>query len=302
MHRAIVTGPTGVIGVALIEKLIREGIEVLAVCRCGSSRIINISRNNKVQVLECSIDKIKELPRLTNKNYDVFFHFAWEGTTAMARNNMYLQNQNVKYTLDAVEVACALGCHTFVGAGSQAEYGRVEGMLKSSTPCFPENGYGMAKLCAGQMSREYAHQLGLKHIWVRILSVYGPYDGEQTMVMSTIKNLQEGIVPKLTKGEQMWDYIYSCDAARAFYLLGEKGVDGKTYVLGSGQARPLAEYINEIREVVNPKADIALGTLPYGEKQVMYLVADISELEKDVSFEPSVNFKEGIKMIVSEVK
>lgn len=299
IERVIITGTTGAIGMALIQELIDNGVEVLLFCREDSKRNDQIPKHPLISIKYCALNQLEMAENDTGKEYDVFYHFAWDGTTGTSRNDLYLQNMNVKYALDAVKAAYRFGCRIFIGAGSQAEYGRVGGMLKPDTPCFPENGYGMAKLCAGQMSREYAHQLGLKHIWVRILSVYGPHDGEQTMVMSTIKKLQEGITPKFTKGEQVWDYIYSGDAARAFYLLGEKGVDGKTYVLGSGQARPLSEYINEIRKVVNPKANIELGPIPYGEKQVMHLVADISELKKDVSFEISVKFNEGIKMIIS---
>ena len=51
-----------------------------------------------------------------------------------------------------------LGCYKFIGAGSQAEYGRVEGKLTALTLTFPENGYGIAKLCAGQMSRILCEQ------------------------------------------------------------------------------------------------------------------------------------------------
>ena len=148
------------------------------------------------------------------------------------------------------------------------------------------------------MTREYAHQLGIKHIWTRILSIYGPNDGAQSMVMSTINKLKNGEVPQFTKGEQMWDYLYSGDAAEAFRLLGERGADGKIYVLGSGKARPLAEYIKEIRDIVKPNAEIALGALPYREKQVMHLQADITELQKDVGFYPQTEFSKGIRRLI----
>lgn len=134
---------------------------------------------------------------------------------------MYLQKRNVQYALDAVEVAKRFGCRKFIGAGSQAEYGRVEGILKNTSVC-PETGYDIAKLCAGQTTREYAHQLGLEHNWSRILSIYGPNDEAQSMVMSTINKLQKKEVPQFTKGEWTWDYLYSGDAARTFRLIGEK--------------------------------------------------------------------------------
>ena len=236
----------------------------------------------------------------TGKNYDVFYHFAWAGTTGAARNDMYLQNQNVRYALDAVAAAKRFGCQLFIGAGSQAEYGRVEGLLRPDTPTFPEMGYGIGKLCAGQMTREYAHQLGMEHIWVRILSVYGPNDGTQSMVMSTILKLKNGEVPEFTKGEQLWDYLYSGDAANAFRLLGEKGCDGKVYVLGSGKARPLAEYIKDIKNSVNAKAEIALGAIPYGKKQVMHLQADVTQLKQDTGWENITSFREGIRRIIEQ--
>lgn len=302
MRSAVISGATGAIGTALTKKLVDEGVEVLILSRQDSKRISNIIESPLVDVKYCALNKMSELVNDTNKEYDVFYHFAWAGAAGPGRNDMYMQNDNVKYALDAVNAAKKLGCKVFIGAGSQAEYGRVEGLLRPDTPVFPEMGYGYAKLCAGHMTRDYAHQLGLKHIWTRILSVYGQNDGAQSMVMSTINKLLNGEKPEFTKGEQMWDYLYSGDAANAFYLLGDKGIDGKVYVLGSGQARPLAEYIEIIRDAVNPDANIELGAVPYAPKQVMHLQADITELKKDTGFVPSIPFEEGISNVVRSLK
>lgn len=298
MKRAIITGATGAVGTALVQELIKNEIEILVFCRADSKRNNQIPEHPLVKKVFCSLDQLEKMENMTGKKYDVFYHLAWAGTTGKARDNLYLQNENVKYSLDAVGVAKKFGCDTFIGAGSQAEYGRMEGVLKPNLPTHPENGYGIGKLCAGHMTKEYAHQLGLKHIWVRILSIYGPNDGNQSMVMSTIRKLRKGEVPQFTKGEQMWDYLYSGDAAKAFYLLGERGKDGKIYVLGSGKARKLVEYIKDIREVISPDAKLDIGKIPYSEKQVMFLQADISDLENDVHFFPQMKFKNGIKQIV----
>lgn len=297
MKRIVINGPTGAIGTALINKCIEEEIEVLAICRKGSKRMENIPKSDFVTIIECNLEELLDLS-IANQ-YDVFYHFAWEGTFGDFRNDMYLQNRNVKYTLDAVQLAKRLGCHTFIGAGSQAEYGRAEGILHPSTPTFPENGYGVAKLCAGQMSRLLCQQLGMKHIWTRILSVYGPNDGEKTMVMSTIKQLFNGEVPKFTKGEQMWDYLYSGDAANAMYLIGESGHDGKVYCLGSGEVKPLYEYICIIRDLIDSNLKLNIGAIPYSHNQVMFLCADIDDLKADVGFSPSTRFDEGIRKIIN---
>lgn len=302
MKKAIITGPTGSIGIALINKLISENVEVVAVCRPGSARISRIPESDKVQIVECSLDEITNLIDMIDGGADVFYHFAWDGTFGNMRNDMRLQNNNVKYALDAVEVAKKLGCRKFIGAGSQAEYGRVTGVLRPDTPAFPENGYGIAKLCAGQMTRIMCEQLGIEHVWTRILSIYGPYDGENTMIMSVISKLLKGEKPSLTPGGQMWDYLYSKDVANAFYLLGEKGKSGSVYCIGSGEARPLKEYVEILRDTIDEKLELGFGDVPYGDKQVMHLCADISNLTEDTGFRPEVGFEDGIRETIEWVR
>jgi nucleoside-diphosphate-sugar epimerase len=304
MKKIVITGPTGAIGMALIRQCIEKKIYVWALCHKGSKRIFQIPQSEYVTVVEVDLSDLK-YTNINETNIDAFYHFAWAGTTGEARNDMPLQILNIQYSIDAVKLARKLGCKTFVGAGSQAEYGRVEGLLTAQTPAFPENGYGMAKLCAGQMTRQQCETLGIKHIWTRILSVYGPYDGENSMVTSTLRRLSKGEKASFTPGEQKWDYLYSEDAARAMLLLGEKGVNGKTYVLGSGHVEPLKEYIYKIQQAVKDKygksGEIGLGDMLYGERQVMYLGADISELKNDTGFEPNVMFEEGIRNTIDSM-
>ncbi len=303
MKTAIITGATGAIGIALIDKLYESGYKVYAVCRENPSRIEILKNQNKAIIIYCDISNLSSLTEFVTEKIDIFFHFAWENTFgAEARNNMYSQINNVKYTIDAVNVAKKLGCHTFIGAGSQAEYGRSNSDLTNTTPTFPENGYGMAKLCAGQMSKIEAEKFGLKHIWTRILSVYGPYDRENTFINSAIKTMLQGKVFSCTKCEQMWDYMYSKDIAMALYLLSKKGRHGFAYPLGSGKKQPLSEYIKIIRDYINPNLKIGFGDILYAEKQVMNLCADISDLQKDTSFMCDYSFEQGIKETIKWIK
>lgn len=302
MKRVIVTGATGVVGIALIQELVKHDILVTVVSRPNSERIKNIPMSSQVEVVECDLKELQKLSQLLTEKYDTFYHFAWNGTFGNARNDMQGQLKNIQYTLDAVELAAVLGCKTFIGAGSQAEYGRFEGKLNQTVPVFPENGYGIAKLCAGQMSRILCEQKGIKHIWTRILSVYGPYDGQDTMIMSAIRQLLCDEIPSFTKGEQEWDYLYSKDAGYAMYLLGEKGQSGKVYCIGSGKTRRISEYVECLRNTINPKLLLGLGDKSYDSKQVMYLCADISELTKDTGFIPKYEFEIGIKETIEWYK
>ncbi len=315
MKRAIVTGATGMIGTALIKELLRSNIEVTAIVRPDSDRaerlagevakLGDLQENFHMALLNLSDlgEDEAEIALRQGADEDVcdmFFHLGWEGTFGASRNDKELQDKNVKNTLDAVWLAYKLGASVFVGAGSQAEYGRVTDGTKlgALTPTHPENEYGRGKLKAGVDSRAVCKALGIRHIWCRILSVYGPGDGSRTMIMSGIYSLLKGERPKYTKGEQLWDYMYADDAARAMIKLAESGTDGGIYPLGSGSVRPLREYMEIIRDSIDENAELGIGEIEYAPGQVMYLCADISDLQRDTGFMASTPFEEGIQKTI----
>ena len=298
MKKAIITGPTGAVGVSLIQELIAHGIAVTAVCRPGSKRIGSVPKDPLVQIVECGVENLLSLKDQLPRDYDAFYHFAWDGTYGETRQDLHLQARNIIYTLDAVQLAHGLGCSVFVGAGSQSEFGHVAGVLHPDMPCNPDNGYGIAKLDAGRMSRLACKKLGIRHEWCRIVSLYGPYDGAYTMVMSGIYKMLAGERPQYTPGEQIWDYIYSKDAARAFRLVAEKGKDGAIYCFGTGKTRKLKDYIYAIRDAIDPSLEVGIGELEYYPNQVMHLEADISNLPEDTGFVPAYTFEEGIRETV----
>lgn len=300
--KAVVTGASSMIASALIRLLVDDGHEVYALCRPGSKKLDNIIKNERVHIVHSDISDITAAGQCIGCGCDAFFHFAWSGTAGAQRNDSSEQSKNIRFTLDAVELAHSLGCKVFVGAGSQAEYGRVDGRISPDTPTLPENAYGAAKLAAGQLSRIACTKHGIKHIWARILSVYGPGDNDFTITVSSLKKMLAGQTAQFTPAEQMWDFLYCDDAARAFYLMAESGKDGSVYVLGSGSARPLREYIEIMRSVSGTAGEVRVGALPYNDKQVMYLCADISALTADTGFAPQVSYKEGIRRTVDWLK
>lgn len=295
---AAITGATGMLGLVLIRLHLAAGMPVLALVRPGSPRASRLPVHPLVTVSECPLSALAAYDGAPPGKYGVFYHLAWEGTFGSGRDDARLQYANIGYTLDAAELAARLGCRAFVGAGSQAEYGRAEGALSPDTPARPETGYGIAKLAAGRLCALYCRRLGVRHVWARILSVYGPGDGENTLVMSVIHSLLRGERPACTAGEQLWDYLYCDDAARALMLMGERGRDGAVYPLGSGEAKPLAEYIRLMRDAVDPSLEVGLGELPYPPGQVMFLKADTAALFRDTGFKPAVSFEEGIRRTV----
>lgn len=161
LQKVILTGPTGAVGISLIQELVEHGIAVTAISRKNSKRLSSIPADPLVEIVECNADELESLSGVLPHNYDAFYHFAWDGTYGDSRQDLKRQANNILYTLDAARLAKELGCHVFIGAGSQSEFGHVEGVLHPDLPCNPDNGYGIAKLDAGRMSRLECRKLGI---------------------------------------------------------------------------------------------------------------------------------------------
>ena len=302
MRRVVITGPTGEIGIALIKRLIQEKIEILAICRPNSHRRGLLPDSPYIKVLERDLSELHTISE-TEEPYDVFYHFGWCASYGEERENLYLQNLNVKYELDAVELARKLGCKKFVGAGTQAEYGRKNSPLTPQTETCPETAYGIAKLCAGQLSRIACQRNEMTHVWVRVCSVYGFGDGPNTLITYIMNQLKAQKDIELTPCEQKWDYLYAKDAAEAFYRIGVKVEETKTYCLGSGEALPLYVYMRDVERLAREKgldSHIRIGAKPYGENQMMYLCAGISDLQEDIGVFPKTDFYQGLLEICEE--
>ena len=310
----MLTGATSMIGCALIKECIKHGVHVIALARTGSSKRSRLPDSPLLHLVECDLDQMKDVDATLVRaaigagaaavgtdtdpaisSIDCFYHFGWTFTDHEGRNDPEKQEMNIRYTLDAISLAKRCGCRKFVGAGSQAEYGRASVPLTAEVPCRPEVAYGVSKYAAGLLAAMKCRELGMQFNWVRILSVYGTNDSPATLIKTFIGKCKSGEPMDLGPCTHQWDYLFEDDAGAAFFLLGSRGVDGRTYCLGSGTSRPLKEYLEEIRELVNPSYTGAnYGAIPYNEKSVTYLKADISGLTADTGWQPSISFRDGI--------
>jgi nucleoside-diphosphate-sugar epimerase len=297
MRKIVISGATSMLGSALMRSAMEEGCEVLCIVRPDSTRLDNLPASGSIQVLYAGLPDYASLPA-QDKNYDIFFHLAWDKTFHASRDDIDAQLGNIHWTFDAVRLAKRLGCEVFIGAGSQAEYGIVHQALTPETPADPQSGYGIAKYAAGKLSRLLCEQLKMRFNWLRILSTFGPLDGAHTVIMYTLRELCAGNSPALTKCEQIWDYLYCDDAAQAFLAVGRSGVHGKSYPLGSGAPRRLDHYLTALQNIVAPGVNLGFGKKEYYPHQPMFLCADISELTADTGWKPRVLFEEGIRKIL----
>ena len=292
VNRVIITGATSMIGIALVEECLKNDIEVLAIIRRASQHVDRLPKSNLLTIRECNLDELESLYDI-EKSYDVFYHLAWDYTSKAFRDNSVLQEKNIKYILDAVELARRTGCFKFIGAGSQAEYGSVEHTISPDTAVCPDTAYGIAKYAAGKLSRKLCDSYHMIHVWARVFSVYGRNDNADTMLDYAIKQFLKGETAYFSAGTQLWDYLHENDAGRIFYLLGEKSEKSKVYCVASGASRPLRQFVSEMKKAFGKEAQCEFAE-EQPEVKTYGLQADITELVHDIGYVPQVTFAEGI--------
>lgn len=307
MKKVIVTGATSMLGAALVKRLLQsKSIEkIYAIVRpkqvgTNENKRQRLPADGRIQLIECDIKDYASLPSAIDSKCDVFYHMAWPRTATYEENisDILLKCDAMKCVVEAVNAAHALGCSKFVGAGSQSEYGVPEnGCYTSKMECRPVRIDGVLHLAAGQMAQMAAEQFKMTCVWMRIFSVYGVNDRKNSMVNSTIDKMMSGAHCAFTKSEQTWDYVYADDVADAFYLVGEKVRRHAVYNIAFGISRPLKEYIEIIRDVVAPDAELGFGEIKYPANPIMKMEVDVSELMKDTGWKPKIGFEQGIRQI-----
>ena len=243
--RAIVTGANGFVGSNVVKKLVDNNIEVLAIdLSFFPSRL---KTNKKIKLLELSIDSIAKLKdKIACNEYDLFYHFAWVGSAGPLRADESVQVRNAMWTIDCLRVAKELGCKKFICAGSIMEYEVINTVYSQETQPGINNLYSAGKVLAHQLAKPIANQLGIELIWAYITNAYGVGELSPRFINATLRKIIHNEKLEFTSGVQNYDFVYIDDVANAFYLLGLYGKANKGYMIGSGNAKPLKEFIVEM--------------------------------------------------------
>ena len=301
MKKAIITGADGFVGSNTVKCFLDNGVEVLAIDIVDEPRRLKPQNGLKYKCLD-----ISDMSLLANVayhgEYDTFVHFAWAGSAGPQRTDYNLQMQNALTTVECMKVAKQLGCERFVCAGSIMER-EVEAAIHTQGSR-PGMGYiyGMGKHIAHCMCKAVAANIGIDLLWPMITNAYGVGELSPRFVNTTLRKIINGEPLQFTAGTQNYDFVYVTDVARAFYAVAQYGVPFKEYIIGSGNARPLKEFILEMQQALAPDAVPQFGDVPFTGTNLSLSAFDTSEIEQDCSFEPEVGFVEGTRMTMEWLK
>lgn len=284
--RIVVTGASGFIGSHLCRDLVANGHEVAILSRSRDPRRIR-DLAGRITFIPGEFSCISACAdAIVAFGPEAVAHLGWQGVAGADRHSSG-QVDNIGWTVDLLESCHDAGARVFLGVGSQAEYGPKSEPISPDAVARPTTLYGEAKLATARISARLADQTGMRFVWMRVFSVFGPDDHPYWMLPSLIGALLRGERPALTGGDQLWDFLAVADAARAIRLALESESAHGIYNLGSGRAPRLRGTIEAVRDLIDPALPLGFGELPYGANQVMRLEADVTTLQRDTGWQPA---------------
>lgn len=300
MKKAIVTGANGFIGKTLVKVLLERNYEIVALDIRFDDVLLNNNFVTCVNVLNKAVAELKdEIPK---NEYDCFFHLAWVGTSGPARADYEMQLNNVKITCDYIKLCKVVGCKRVVYASSINEMETYEYLQSDNIE--PSGGYiyGTGKLAAHLMGETVAKMNDVEFIPVIITNIYGIGEKSARMVYTSINKLIHKEHCSFTAGYQTYDFIYITDAINSIIEVSEKGKAFNCYYIGSGEPKPLREFLIEMKNIVDPEAEIGLGDIPFKGIDISYSQFDLKKVEKDTGYRNKISFAEGIKMTADYIR
>lgn len=293
--RIFLTGASGFLGARVLHHLLAQGHEVAVILRRSARPWRFDSQMNATTIITGDLTRPESYAgSLATFAPETVIHLAWWGVSGQDRDDPR-QLDNLNCSLALLERAAACGVLNFIGIGSQAEYGPSESIIDESAPTCPTTVYGATKLATFQLSKQLCRLSGIRFVWLRIFSVYGPADEPVWLIPSVTLSLLRGECPVLTAGEQLWDFLHVEDVAIAICAVVSTTTAIGVFNVGSGTIATIRSVVEHLRDIVSPGAPLEFGGLPYRPDQVMHLQADITRLTRATDWRPGIPLNDGLK-------
>ena len=325
--RILVTGGAGFIGSAVIRHIIENThhhvLNVDKLTYAGNLESLqSIKKSERYQFFQTDICDQVELEKIfENFQPNVVMHLAAEshvdrsidGPAAFIQTNIVgtysLLEAARKYWLSlTAEVKESFRFHHI---STDEVYGDLEGttdLFKETTPYAPSSPYSASKASSDHLVRAWHRTYGLPTIVTNCSNNYGPYHFPEKLIPLVILNaLDMKPLPIYGKGDQIRDWLFVEDHARALYQVVTTGAVGQTYNIGGHNEKQNIEVVKTICKILDELKPQSTGqkyeTLITFVKDrpghdLRYAI-DAAKIEKELGWTPQETFETGIRKTVA---
>jgi len=324
--RILVTGGAGFIGSAVIRHIIENThhhvLNVDKLTYAGNLESLqSIEQSERYQFFQTDICDQVELEKIfENFQPNVVMHLAAEshvdrsidGPATFIQTNIVgtysLLEAARKYWLSlTAEVKESFRFHQI---STDEVYGDLEGtmnLFKETTPYAPSSPYSASKASSDHLVRAWHRTYGLPTIVTNCSNNYGPYHFPEKLIPLVILNaLDMKPLPIYGKGDQIRDWLFVEDHARALYQVVTTGAVGQTYNIGGHNEKQNIEVVKTICNILDELKPQANGQkyeslIKFVEDRpghdLRYAI-DAGKIEKDLGWKPLETFETGIRKTV----
>lgn len=295
--KALIIGGAGFAGGYLIRELVNYGWEVHA----------THLPDEKINI-ECFRHVLDVLDREGVKNLidevkpDIIYHLSAQSSVAVSWKKPQLTAEiNIIGSINVME-ALPDGVR-LVLIGSGEEYGFIRENacpIKETETLNPANIYAVSKVCAGMIGRIYHRAYKKDIVIVRAFNHSGAGQAETFVISDFCKQIAEiekGLrPPEICTGNLSAerDFTDVRDIARAYRLLGEKGVSGKTYNVGRGKAVSIAYILNTALGLSEVPITHRLDPERLRASDIPVIEPDVSEIFSDTGWSAEISVEETV--------
>ncbi|MDE2301014.1 MAG: dTDP-glucose 4,6-dehydratase [Sphingomonadales bacterium] len=320
--RILVTGGAGFIGSALVRHLVGAGHEVLnvdALTYAGNlASLKGVEGQPNYRFCKADIrDGAAMTAAMTGFRPERVMHLAAESHVDRSITGAadFIQT-NVIGTFTLLEAArgfwqtldrAARGAFRFLHVSTDEVYGSLgaEGLFREDTPYDPSSPYSASKAASDHLAKAWHRTYGLPVVVSNCSNNYGPFHFPEKLIPLTILNALQGReLPVYGKGENIRDWLYVEDHARALDLIAEKGRPGETYNVGGRNERRNIDVVHRICEVLDrlvpnnrPRAELIAFVTDRPGHDARYAI-DASRLEDELGWRAAEDFESGIEKTV----
>ncbi|MFW5879599.1 MAG: NAD-dependent epimerase/dehydratase family protein [bacterium] len=291
--KILITGATGFVGSNLVLELMNKKYDVNIVVRniAKAKKILKGIKDNSI----ISLEDNKWKDKVKNLNPEIAIHLASHLTSNDDSESIKkLLSANLVFGTHILDALASGDLKYFVNIGTFAEYCNDDGKLSSSYL------YSATKTAYRAIIDYYYKKTKFKWINVIPYTIYGGKDSHQKVVDYIISSINSQKAIKMTKGEQVLDFIHINDVVNFFILLIRninKINNGYTeYYLGTGTGTSIRKVSEIVEKAFCKKTNITWGALPYRENDIMKAIAPIEKNEKYFEWNCKIDINKGIQI------
>ncbi|MDP6096264.1 MAG: SDR family oxidoreductase [Gammaproteobacteria bacterium] len=308
MANYLVTGGGGFIGSNLVRALLDAGHAVRVLDDFSSGKRENLSEiQDRIDLIEGDIRDLATC-QSSCADMEVVLHQAALGSVPRSVEDPITSNDvNIGGTLSMLWAAKGAKVRRFVFAASSAAYGESAAMPKQEDmPTAPISPYGVAKLTCEHYCRVFCLAYGLETFALRYFNVFGPYQDPTSQYAAVIPLFVSAMLHKkqpvvFGDGEQTRDFTYIDNVVQANILAAQaKEARGEVINIACQKQISLNQILDLLRELLD--TDIGANYTDPRAGDIKHSLADISRAREILSFEPAVDFKQGLRLAIDWYK